>query len=108
MGQVTSPRLGTLEIANGRIEGSRLSWVVPVTTFDIEIEMSVELAGDLLWGTGNWGKLGPSQMEQMVHHLREVHRLKQEGTLRRNDAGIATAKEFTWRRTADAVLRAVQ
>ncbi len=65
-------------------------------------------AGDLLWGTGNWGKLGPSQMEQMVHHLREVHRLKQEGTLRRNDAGIATAKEFTWRRTADAVLRAVQ
>jgi glycosyltransferase involved in cell wall biosynthesis len=65
-------------------------------------------AGDLLWGTGNWGKLGPSQMEQMVYHLREVHRLKQEGTLRRNDAGIATAKEFTWRRTAAAVLRAVQ
>jgi len=65
-------------------------------------------AGDLLWGTGNWGKLGPSQMEQMVYHLREVHRLKQEGSLPRNDAGIATAKEFTWRRTAEAVLRAVQ
>jgi glycosyltransferase involved in cell wall biosynthesis len=64
--------------------------------------------GDLLWGTGNWGKLGPSQMEQMVHHLREVHRLKQEGSLPRNDAGIATAKEFTWLRTAEAVLRAAQ
>ena len=58
--------------------------------------------------TGNWAKLGPSQMEQMVHHLREVHRLKQEGSLPRNDAGIATAKEFTWRRTAEAVLRAAQ
>jgi glycosyltransferase involved in cell wall biosynthesis len=65
-------------------------------------------AGDLLWGTGNWGKLGPSQMEQMVHHLREVHRLKQEGRLPRNNAGIATAKEFTWRRTAEAVLWAVR
>jgi hypothetical protein len=61
---------------------------------------------DLLWGTGNWGKLGPSQMEQMIHHLREVHRLKQEGRLARNDPGIATAKEFTWRRTAEAVLQA--
>jgi glycosyltransferase involved in cell wall biosynthesis len=65
-------------------------------------------AGDVLWGTGNWGKLGGSQMEQMVYHLREVHRLKQEGSLRRNDAGIATAKKFTWRRTAEAVLRAVE
>ena len=64
-------------------------------------------SGDLLRGTGNWGKLGASQMEQMVHHLREVHRLKQEGSLARNDAGIATAKAFPWRRTAEAVLRAV-
>lgn len=64
--------------------------------------------GEWLWGAGNWAKLGVSQMEQMVHHLREVHRLKREGTLPRNDAGIATAKAFTWRRTADAVLRAVQ
>jgi glycosyltransferase involved in cell wall biosynthesis len=56
--------------------------------------------------TGNWGKLGPSQMEQMVHHLREVHRVKQEGSLPRNDAGIATARQFTWRRTALSVLRA--
>jgi glycosyltransferase involved in cell wall biosynthesis len=59
-------------------------------------------------GQGRWAKLGASQMEQMVHHLREVHRLKQEGTLARNDAGIATAKAFPWQRTAESVLRAVQ
>jgi glycosyltransferase involved in cell wall biosynthesis len=64
--------------------------------------------GDWLWGTGDWAKLGASEMEQMVDHLREVHRLKQECSLPRNDAGIATAKQFTWRRTAEAVLRAVQ
>jgi glycosyltransferase involved in cell wall biosynthesis len=63
--------------------------------------------GEWVWSEGNWAKLGPTQMEQMVHHLREVHRLKQEGCLPQNSAGIATAKEFTWRRTAEAVLRAV-
>jgi glycosyltransferase involved in cell wall biosynthesis len=64
--------------------------------------------GEWLWGNGNWAKLGSSQMEQMVYHLREVHRLKQEGNLQRNDSGIATAKAFTWGRTAEAVLRAVE
>jgi glycosyltransferase involved in cell wall biosynthesis len=69
-----------------------------------------EPAHDGQWcqGQGGWARLGASQMEQMVHHLREVHRLKQEGSLTRNDAGIATAKEFSWRRTAESVLRAVQ
>jgi glycosyltransferase involved in cell wall biosynthesis len=64
--------------------------------------------GEWIWGNGNWAKLGPSQMEQMVDHLREVHRLKQEGILPRNGAGIATAKEYTWLRTAEALLRSVK
>jgi glycosyltransferase involved in cell wall biosynthesis len=60
------------------------------------------------WGQGRWAKLGPSQMEQLVHHLREVHRLKQEGALDRNDAGIATARAFSWQRTVDALLTAIR
>jgi glycosyltransferase involved in cell wall biosynthesis len=60
------------------------------------------------WLGGGWAKLGASQMEQMVHHLREVYRLKQEGALPRNDAGIATAREFSWRRTVESLLRAAQ
>ena len=70
----------------------------------------VEPAHDGQWckGQGNWARLGVSQMEQMVHHLREVHRQKQEGVLGRNDAGIVTAMEFSWRRTAELVLKAVQ
>ncbi len=61
-----------------------------------------------LLGDGKWAKLGPSQMEQMVDHLREVHRLKQQGSLARNEAGISTAKSLTWRRTTEAVLRSVE
>jgi glycosyltransferase involved in cell wall biosynthesis len=64
--------------------------------------------GEVVWGQGNWATLGPAQMEQMVLHLREVHRLKQEGALARNDGGIATAHAYNWRRTALAVLRALQ
>jgi glycosyltransferase involved in cell wall biosynthesis len=60
------------------------------------------------WGQGNWAKLGSAQMEQFVHHLREVHRLKQTAALPRNDAGIATAQAFSWRRTVDSILKAVQ
>jgi glycosyltransferase involved in cell wall biosynthesis len=60
------------------------------------------------WLGGSWAKLGASQMERMVHHLREVHRLKQEGALARNDAGIATAKAFSWGRTAESLLRAAK
>ena len=84
-------------------------FVEPANCRLVEIdETEPARTGEMVWGHGNWAKLGPSQMEQMVHHLREVHRLKQEGGLPRNSAGIATAKEFTWRRTAEAVLRAVQ
>ncbi len=59
-------------------------------------------------GPGSWARLGASQMEQMVHHLREVHRLRQDGVLPRNESGIATAKAFPWQRTAESLLQAVQ
>jgi hypothetical protein len=83
MGQVTSPRLGTVEIANGRIEGSRLSWVMPVTGFDIEIEMSVELAGDSLRGESKAGEFGTATLSGLrgslsdwpaEPHSRHAHR----------------------------------
>ncbi len=44
----------------------------------------------------------------MAHDLREVHRMKQEGTLARNRAGIATTRVFSGRRTTECVARAVQ
>ena len=84
-------------------------FVTPANSRVVHIdEIEPQPVGEWNSGTGNWGTLGRNQMEQMVDHLREVHRLRQEGSLRRNDAGVATAKEFTWSRTAKAVLLAVQ
>lgn len=62
MGQITSPRLGTYEIAKGRIEGSRFRWVVPVPEFDTQLEMSVEWDGDSLRGESRAGEYGTATL----------------------------------------------
>lgn len=66
--------------------------------------MELEPAIDGVWfnGQGKWAKFGDDQMEQLIHHLREVHRLKQTGQLQRNLAGIETAKQFSWQNSANA------
>jgi hypothetical protein len=56
-------------------------------------------------GQGEWAKFGDDQMEQLINHLREVHRLKQTGQLQRNVAGIETAKQFSWQNTANAFIQ---
>lgn len=69
-----------------------------------------EPAQDGIWfhGFGNWAKLGPCQEEQFIHHLREVHRLKQSGGLKRNDEGIKTASRLTWRHSAYQLLKGLE
>lgn len=72
----------------------------------------LEDASDPRWVTlyserarGQWARLGPSQVEQLVDHLRAVHRERQAGTLRPNEAGLATARRLTWARTAERIAR---
>jgi glycosyltransferase involved in cell wall biosynthesis len=57
-------------------------------------------------GAGKWACLGKAQLEQAVEHLRAVHREKQEGRLRTNQAGIDTFKRLTWQGTVKAILAA--
>lgn len=68
----------------------------------------LELAEDgmAFRGQGNWAKLGSDQMDSLVAHLREVHRLKQAGELGRNEAGIETAQKFSWDNAARALIGA--
>ncbi|HUN69444.1 MAG TPA: glycosyltransferase family 4 protein [Burkholderiales bacterium] len=63
----------------------------------IEIDRLVE-ANDGKWfyGQGEWADFGDAQIEQLVEHLRAVHRLKQSGELRPNIAGRETMADFTW------------
>jgi glycosyltransferase involved in cell wall biosynthesis len=64
----------------------------------------LDSAEDGIWfhGQGEWAKMGEDQIEQLVVHLRDVHRLKQIGQLGRNNAGIETAKRFSWANSAKA------
>jgi glycosyltransferase involved in cell wall biosynthesis len=64
---------------------------------------AVEDARDGIWfhGQGQWAALGDDQMDQLIHHMREVHRLKQTGQLGVNARGIETSKIFNWRATAE-------
>lgn len=65
--------------------------LVPIT--------SMESAVDGIWfrGEGLWGAITDDVVDGFVHHLREVHRLKQNGELLPNQAGMDTAAKFSWR-----------
>ncbi len=69
-----------------------------------------ETAYDGKWFTGNsgeWAKLGDNQVDQMVVHMRDIHKRKQSDSLGVNDAGVATAQEFSWSNSASKVLEAI-
>ena len=63
----------------------------------IEIN-SLEPAFDGKWffGEGQWAFIGKNQIEQATTHMRDVHRLCQEGNLDINSKGIQKAEELTW------------
>lgn len=56
---------------------------------------------------GRWASWGATQHEQLVQHLRDIHHERQRGELAVNDAGILTAKQFSWTATARAVMASV-
>lgn len=58
-------------------------------------------------GQGEWATLGNDQKKLMVEYMRVVHETKQAGRLTRNDAGIETAKQFSWERAARLLREAI-
>jgi glycosyltransferase involved in cell wall biosynthesis len=70
----------------------------------IEIDR-LEDAVDGKWfhGDGQWAELGDAQVEQLIEHLRAVHRLKRSGQLRPNAAGRDTMARFTWEATVRCI-----
>lgn len=56
---------------------------------------------------GRWASWGTRQHDQLVTQLREVHAQKLQGTLALNAAGIATAQNFSWDASADALIRSL-
>lgn len=83
-------------------------YLTPSNARLIEIDRLAE-AGDGKWfyGQGQWADFGDAQVEQLVEHLRAVHRLKQSGELRPNIAGHETMAGFSWDATARCVAAAL-
>lgn len=68
---------------------------------------SVESAFDGIWfhGQGNWGKLDKNTTDELINKMQLVHDRKQSGQLELNMAGIETAKNLTWRNTAETIVQ---
>lgn len=65
----------------------------------------LEAAYDGVWffGEGNWARLGYSQEEQIITHMRKVYN---ERPL--NEAGVVTANSLTWKACADKLLQIME
>lgn len=48
------------------------------------------------YGHGDWAGLSGCQIEQLIEHMRNVHKEKQKV----NQAGLETAKKYSWKNTA--------
>lgn len=68
-----------------------------------------ELAFDNKWffKQGNWAKIDSTHTDQFVENMRNIHANKQNSSLLPNNAGIATAKKFSWKNTAEIMLHNV-
>ncbi len=56
---------------------------------------------------GFWAELAEDQKDAIIHHMRDIHSLKQSGSLVMNDNGIETANKFTWKNSVNALLGAM-
>lgn len=57
---------------------------------------------------GHWAKIGQSQKDQLINHMREIHRRKQEGTLGINNEGLATSQTFSWKHSAETLIQVLE
>lgn len=58
-------------------------------------------------GSGKWPSITENSIDQIVEHMRTVHKLKQSGCLQPNIYGINTAKQLSWENSAKQVLEAI-
>jgi len=65
------------------------------------------IAYDGKWfhGHGEWAEIGDNQINQLISHMKEVHRMVQSGDNINNDQGIATARQFSWFNTAKKIMK---
>jgi glycosyltransferase involved in cell wall biosynthesis len=70
----------------------------------------MEDADDGKWfrGQGQWAALKEEQISQIADYMREVHEKKKKDELNINQAGVDTAKKFSWKNSAQKVIEAIE
>ena len=70
----------------------------------------MENAEDGKWfrGQGQWAALKEDQVSQIADYMREVHEKKKKDELNINQAGVDTAKKFSWTNSAKKVIEAIE
>ena len=69
-----------------------------------------EKAVDGKWfrGQGSWAKIEEKQIKELAEHMRTVHEKKKEDSLNINQAGVDTAKKFSWKNSAENLLKVIE
>ena len=69
----------------------------------VEMKEEFEPAYDGVFfnGTSRWRKFTQSSFEQLVEHMRTVH--KNRSSLRLNEAAVAQASKFIWKEVTDVL-----
>ena len=68
-------------------------------------DMETAYDGVFFKGDGNWASLTDKSVDEIVEHMKSIHRLKQSGSLQQNLAGIQTANKFTWGESAKQIMK---
>lgn len=66
---------------------------------------NLEVAEDGFWfksGIGSWAELGNNQVDQIVEHMRYVHKNKPY-----NEEGVRTGQKFTWENSANIIFEKI-
>ena len=59
-------------------------------------------------GQGMWHKFGNEQLDQLVNHMKGIHKKKQNGELKLNIDGINCAKKFGWENCVKNILKELE
>ena len=75
----------------------------------IDLEnMETAFDGQFFNGQGDWYSIEDKHIDQLAEYMKNIHKLKQEGKLGQNEEGIKTAKEFTWAKSAEKIVKVLE
>ena len=70
---------------------------------------SLEPAYDGKWffKQGNWAQISNNELNLFVNHMKKIHNMKINNILSDNIGGIQTSQKFSWKNTAEQILKYV-